>query len=63
MHILSNCLQLPMEDSYPLVIISNWILYHLNDIQLKMKTCPLEYFVVLLFYVHGKHLRSCRDGQ
>ena len=24
-----------------------------------------EYFVVvaLLFYVHGKHLRSCRDGQ
>ena len=22
-----------------------------------------EIFVVLLFYVHGKHLRSCRDGQ
>ena len=21
------------------------------------------YFVALLFYVHGKHLRSCRDGQ
>ena len=21
------------------------------------------FFVVLLFYVHGKHLRSCRDGQ
>ena len=21
------------------------------------------YVVVLLFYVHGKHLRSCRDGQ
>ena len=20
-------------------------------------------WVVLLFYVHGKHLRSCRDGQ
>ena len=20
-------------------------------------------FVALLFYVHGKHLRSCRDGQ
>ena len=19
--------------------------------------------VILLFYVHGKHLRSCRDGQ
>ena len=24
----------------------------------------MEYIVVvLLFYVHGKHLRSCRDGQ
>ena len=21
------------------------------------------FFVVFLFYVHGKHLRSCRDGQ
>ena len=21
------------------------------------------FIVVLLFYVHGKHLRSCRDGQ
>ena len=21
------------------------------------------WMVVLLFYVHGKHLRSCRDGQ
>ena len=21
------------------------------------------YVVALLFYVHGKHLRSCRDGQ
>ena len=21
------------------------------------------FFVLLLFYVHGKHLRSCRDGQ
>ena len=28
--------------------------------------CSLVGFVVvvaLLFYVHGKHLRSCRDGQ
>ena len=22
-----------------------------------------SWLVVLLFYVHGKHLRSCRDGQ
>ena len=31
--------------------------------------CPLAWtshvvvVVALLFYVHGKHLRSCRDGQ
>ena len=24
---------------------------------------PRLLYVVLLFYVHGKHLRSCRDGQ
>ena len=24
---------------------------------------PQMVVVVLLFYVHGKHLRSCRDGQ
>ena len=24
---------------------------------------PWITYVVLLFYVHGKHLRSCRDGQ
>ena len=27
--------------------------------------CPMKVLVVVveLFYVHGKHLRSCRDGQ
>ena len=25
--------------------------------------CPPVVVVELLFYVHGKHLRSCRDGQ
>ena len=24
---------------------------------------PVVVVVALLFYVHGKHLRSCRDGQ
>ena len=23
----------------------------------------ISFFLLLLFYVHGKHLRSCRDGQ
>ena len=27
------------------------------------ETIKEKYVVVLLFYVHGKHLRSCRDGQ
>ena len=25
--------------------------------------CAFGWLVVLLFYVHGKHLRSCGDGQ
>ena len=25
--------------------------------------CVVVVVVALLFYVHGKHLRSCRDGQ
>ena len=23
----------------------------------------IDFVIVLLFYIHGKHLRSCRDGQ
>ena len=34
----------------------------LNTILL-YKRDSLVAFVALLFYVHGKHLRSCRDGQ
>ena len=29
----------------------------------RSKVVTLAVVVVLLFYVHGKHLRSCRDGQ
>ena len=37
-------------------------------ISMKCNRCDLfqtivVVFVALLFYVHGKHLRSCRDGQ
>ena len=31
-------------------------------VEYKANTCCCC-IVVLLFYVHGKHLRSCRDGQ
>ena len=30
---------------------------------LKTTYVKIGWLVVLLFYVHGKHLRSCRDGQ
>ena len=31
-------------------------MFNLNQID-------VDFVVDLLFYVHGKHLRSCRDGQ
>ena len=34
-------------------------------VRISNRRTALDFFVVvaLLFYVHGKHLRSCRDGQ
>ena len=29
----------------------------------KASTCIIVVVVVLLFYTHGKHLRSCQEGQ
>ena len=45
--------------------VSHTALQHLNRKKSSEKSGPLEQIVVvaLLFYVHGKHLRSCRDGQ
>ena len=34
-----------------------------REIILKGIKVIVGWLVVLLFYVHGKHLRSCRDGQ
>ena len=34
--------------------------FHLYRLE---KLVAISIVVVLLFYVHGKHLRSCRDGQ
>ena len=38
-------------------------LTHLSKVQIKKMESVVVVVVVLLFYVHGKHLRSCRDGQ
>ena len=45
---------------YDLFII--WILLR-KDLQKAVCQYFLIVVVVLLFYAHGKHLRSCRDGQ
>ena len=37
-----------------------WWPYHLRSY---LNNLTYYVVVVLLFYVHGKHLRSCRDGQ
>ena len=34
-----------------------------SEILLEIWYTVVVFNVVLLFYVHGKHLRSCRDGQ
>ena len=34
-----------------------------NDLCLDVYTIDTLLIVDLLFYVHGKYLRSCRDGQ
>ena len=36
----------------------------MSVIEIKTVSCVYDVVVVvLLFYVHGKHLRTCRDGQ
>ena len=44
--------------------LSAWLLRRHPSGTMTMKNVSnQEIVVVLLFYVHGKHLRSCRDGQ
>ena len=49
-------------------VSENCLFLKINSSKLRpVKERKLEntnvYVVVFLFYVHGKHLRSCRDGQ
>ena len=66
-------LSLTVFQSQRLALVATFSIASLPDI---FMTCEYEsvyyfnaYFIVvavvvaLLFYVHGKHLRSCRDGQ
>ena len=34
-----------------------------REVQVGTRDVVSERCIALLFYVHGKHLRSCRDGQ
>ena len=63
-HIFSYLHVYYRENSYPIMVqIAK------TDIRLEVREVELvdRFFcvvvVALLFYVHGKHLRSCRDGQ
>ena len=47
----------------------HYLPFHMNFFD-ALLNCKIKMFhfrtivvVVLLFYIHGKHLRSCRDGQ
>ena len=46
---------------------TNWLLFFNAEkckvLHIGRDNPKFEYDVVFLFYVHGKHLRSCRDGQ
>ena len=33
------------------------------NVKIEVRALSFIRLVVLLFYVHGKHLRSCQDGQ
>ena len=48
--------------SSPYDFVQNSSQYKFNNLYLSC-ICWIGWLVVLLFYVHGKHLRSCRDGQ
>ena len=39
------------------------LMWHAVGIFLVSDSGYVVVVIVLLFYVHGKHLRSCRDGQ
>ena len=45
-----------------MTLIITWIRESFDSLNLLIKL-GVAAFVALLFYVHGKHLRSCRDGQ
>ena len=40
-----------------------FLFYNLSCLMASSVQHSVGWLVVLLFYVHGKHLRSCRDGQ
>ena len=59
MHASCKCSQVFIKESY--YLLRSFCMYESAKNELKENNKVLV--VVLLFYVHGKHLRSCRDGQ
>ena len=60
-----NLIYTPVKSQVPLVevLIIGCDRHPEVPVIVEIKTIKGSWLVVLLFYVHGKHLRSCRDGQ
>ena len=50
-----------LRSTYAFILVGNPML--VASVVNSLHNNNIVVFVALLFYVHGKHLRSCRDGQ
>ena len=48
---------------YPYLVCKKISIFHGCTVWIEKSVTKVVVVVALSFYVHGKHLRSCRDGQ
>ena len=55
----------PMVEARAWTVLHHYTVWYFLSLvdSLLLQDLPQDFVVVMLFYVHGKHLRSCRDGQ
>ena len=53
----------PCSRRFDIFFVKFVVKYSLGTYLMREDNDPVSLAVVLLCYVHGKHLRSCRDGQ
>ena len=49
--------------SFEFILLVCWVAFFVDIFTYCISLVVVVVVVVLLFYVHGKHPRSCRDGQ